>query len=59
MSIHPGHPTDEIWSAPESGTERDETSGNQPSDRGINPGQKSEAKEVPSKDDPAYASEEA
>jgi len=30
-----GHASDEIWSAPESGTIRDDTSGNNPSDRGI------------------------
>jgi hypothetical protein len=30
MPTKPGHPGDEVWSAPESGTVRDETSGNQP-----------------------------
>jgi hypothetical protein len=29
-----GHPSDEVWSAPESGTVRDDTSGNNPSNRG-------------------------
>jgi hypothetical protein len=30
MSIHPGQPSDDVSSAPESGTVRDATSGNQP-----------------------------
>ena len=33
MSAHPGRPSDEVWSAPESGTVRDETSGNQPANQ--------------------------
>ena len=54
-------PPDDVSSAPESGTERDETSGNQPSDRGINPGQSSAPtrnKQPIEKDDPSIASEE-
>jgi hypothetical protein len=42
-------------SAPESGTVRDETSGNQPSDRGFNPRQGN----PDHSDDPSYAGEEA
>jgi hypothetical protein len=49
-------PPDDESSAPESGTVRDETSGNQPSDRGINPRQANSATEA---DDPSVAGEEA
>jgi hypothetical protein len=51
------HPDDDVSSAPESGTVRDDTSGNAPSDRGYNPGQKTHDDETP-KDDPSVASEE-
>ena len=52
----PGQPSDDVSSAPESGTVRDETSGNKPSDRGNN----SEQAKTNSanKDDPSTASEE-
>ena len=52
----PGQPPDDASSAPESGTVRDSTSGNQPSDRGVNPGQKGEGEAE--KDDPSIATEE-
>ncbi len=54
MTRKQGQPSDDESSAPESGTVRDETSGNQPSDRGLDPAQ------VPGreKDDPSVASEE-
>jgi hypothetical protein len=63
---HKGQPPDDVSSAPESGTVRDDTSGNQPSDRGINPGQGSApgARDhrppglPPEKDDPSIAGEE-
>lgn len=52
-------PSDEAWSAPESGTVRTDTSGNAPSDRGINPGQGcAKSDKVTEKDDPSVASEE-
>lgn len=55
----PGHASDDVSSAPESGTVRDDTSGNAPSDRGYNPGQKAAKDEnSPQKDDPSVASEE-
>lgn len=59
MTSKPGHPSDDVSSAPESGTVRDDTSGNNPSDRGCNPGQRA-GKEDPTvqKDDPSVASEE-
>jgi hypothetical protein len=61
-----GQPPDDVSSAPESGTVRDETSGNQPSDRGLNPGQGRhpaeprgrQARPAPAVDDPSVASEE-
>lgn len=54
-----GHPSDEVWSAPESGTVRDDTSGNAPSDRGVNPAQGSaKSDKSTEKDDPSVASEE-
>jgi hypothetical protein len=52
-----GQPSDDVSSAPESGTVRDDTSGNQPSDRGLNPGQ-ANAAAGQGKDDPSVASEE-
>lgn len=51
-------------SAPESGTVRNDTSGNQPSDRGLDPGQGKEPTQREkqatqrAKDDPSIASEE-
>jgi putative Mg2+ transporter-C (MgtC) family protein len=53
----PGQPPDDPSSAPESGTVRDPTSGNQPSDRGLNPGQGS-LRGQQDKDDPSISSEE-
>ena len=60
-----GQPPDDESSAPESGTVRDQTSGNKPSDRGLNPGQGSapgaeahRPEGVRSKDDPWISSEE-
>lgn len=61
-----GQPSDDISSAPESGTVRDDTSGNQPSDRGFDPGQTCAAAhggecrpvEQQDRDDPSVASEE-
>jgi hypothetical protein len=59
MNNKPGQPSDEVWSAPESGTVRDDTSGNAPSNRGINPGQGSAKNQTTQeKDDPSVASEE-
>jgi len=59
MKNKPGQPSDEVWSAPESGTVRDDTSGNAPSNRGINPGQGSAKNDnKQEKDDPSVASEE-
>jgi hypothetical protein len=66
MATKPGRPSDDVWSAPESGTVRDDTSGNQPSDRGVNPGQGrafadqggTHPGEPQCVDDPAIASEE-
>ena len=59
MTQKTGHADDDISSAPESGTVRDDTSGNQPSDRGLDPRQ---AAATPGgdleKDDPSVASEE-
>ncbi len=59
-------PPDDVSSAPESGTVRDDTSGNKPSDRGLNPGQgvspggrKGSLQGQPTaKDDPSIATEE-
>jgi hypothetical protein len=60
MSDKRGQPPDDVSSAPESGTVRDETSGNAPSDRGYNPGQKHQPASEPrlEPDDPSVASEE-
>ena len=52
---------DDASSAPESGTVRDDTSGNAPSDRGLNPAQKRPAPArdtPPDKDDPSVAGAE-
>jgi hypothetical protein len=53
-----GQPPDDVSSAPESGTVRDDTSGNAPSDRGCNPGQAASRDNTQEKDDPSIASEE-
>ena len=59
MTSKAGHSSDDVSSAPESGTVRDDTSGNAPSDRGYNPGQTAgKDASVPQKDDPSVASEE-
>ena len=63
MKSKADRPLDDVSSAPESGTVRDDTSGNQPSDRGLNPGQNSANKAsgksgLQDKDDPSVASEE-
>lgn len=59
MTNKPGQPPDDVSSAPESGTVRDDTSGNAPSDRGLNPGQGCARSHEPlEKDDPSVASEE-
>ncbi len=63
MATQPGRPADDVSSAPESGTVRNDTSGNKPSDRGFNPGQTTgqDAKRSGAprgKDDPSVASEE-
>ena len=59
MKHEPGHPDDRVSSAPESGTDRDETTGNQPSDRGNNPGQRRQSDPRQRPDDPSVAGEEA
>lgn len=59
MPNKPGQPSDDVSSAPESGTVRDDTSGNAPSDRGYNPGQQTDQRDkAVQKDDPSVASEE-
>jgi hypothetical protein len=59
MTSKPRQPSDDVSSAPESGTVRDDTSGNAPSDRGLNPGQGSiQSDNATEKDDPSVASEE-
>ncbi len=59
MENKPGQPSDDVCSAPESGTVRDDTSGNAPSDRGLNPGQGcARCDDASEKDDPSVASEE-
>lgn len=55
---------DDVSSAPESGTVCDETSGNKPSDRGVNPAQKAAGGDKKNRaeiatDDPSIAGEEA
>jgi len=49
-------PPDDASSAPESGTVRNETSGNQPSDR--TQGEQDRKRERAEKDDPSHAGEE-
>ena len=63
MAKEQGRPADDPSSAPESGTVRDDTSGNAPSDRGVNPGQKRPTPDrgkpgAPKGDDPSVAGEE-
>jgi hypothetical protein len=64
MATNPGRPSDDVSSAPESGTVRDNTSGNQPAhphDRGTSAteGQTSrKSKRDREKDDPSFAGEE-
>lgn len=59
MTNKPEQPCDDVSSAPESGTVRDDTSGNAPSDRGYNPGQMAgKGDDTCQKDDPCVASEE-
>jgi len=62
MAKDQARPSDDVSSAPESGTVRTDTSGNQPSDRGLNPGQHQSGGtqgDTPTrKDDPSVASEE-
>jgi hypothetical protein len=59
MGQQHGRPPDDVTSAPESGTVRDDTSGNAPSDRGLNPGQGTTSlDEKIAKDDPSVAGEE-
>lgn len=59
MQPKTNQPLDDVSSAPESGTVRDDTSGNNPSDRGCNPGQPASGRdEKTSKDDPSICGEE-
>jgi len=62
MSTRSRQPADDPSSAPESGTVRDDTSGNQPSDRGDNPAQQKGAgdpgRQGAGKDNPDNANEE-
>jgi hypothetical protein len=63
MFIHPDRPGDDVSSAPESGTVRDSTSGNQPAhpdERMRKPGDITEGNQRRQcdKDDPSYAGEE-
>jgi hypothetical protein len=66
MTQKQGQPSDDVSSAPESGTVCDDTSGNRPSDRGCNSGQgggvadqsKKHSRDLTEKDDPSIASEE-
>ncbi len=58
MAKKPTPAPDDPSSAPESGTIRDDTSGNKPSDRGYDPGQTASPTDHPDKDDPSVASEE-
>jgi hypothetical protein len=65
MAEQHGRPSDDDSSAPESGTVRDSTSGNQPSDRNFDPCTQAEHEkgqptpgEVLGRDDPSYAGEE-
>jgi hypothetical protein len=61
MAEKHGRPSDDVSSAPESGTVRDSTSGNQPSDRNYDPRTVAEHEkgkptpgEVPGRDDPSF-----
>ena len=65
MSTQAGQPSDDVWSASESGTVRDDTSGNQPAhpnDRGAPAGDKSNpgcgSSVNQNKDNPCFAGEE-
>jgi hypothetical protein len=62
MTHKKGQPPDDVSSAPESGTVRDDTSGNKPSDRGYDPARHgpdhSALGSGRGKDDPSVASEE-
>jgi len=65
MSTKTGRPTDDVWSAPESGTVRDDTSGNQPAnpqERGAPDADKSNPRcgssSGQNKDNPSFAGEE-
>ncbi len=59
MAKQPGKPADDPSSAPESGTERDETSGNNPTHgRQKDPANASPPGKTPAKDDPSTANEE-
>lgn len=59
MANKRGQPSDDVCEAPESGTVRDDTCGNAPSDRGLNPGQGAAKRDdAVEKDDPSVASEE-
>jgi len=65
MTTKHGCPTDDVWSAPESGTVRDDTSGNQPAhphERGtpteVKADETCDPNKKPKKDDPCFAGEE-
>jgi hypothetical protein len=53
----PGRPSDDVSSAPESGTVRDETSGNNPANRGERPLRDDHDEKNLPKDDPSLANE--
>ena len=56
LKLH--QPPDDSWSAPESGTVRDETSGNEPSDPKTGPNANQRGITPSCKDDPSTAFEE-
>jgi hypothetical protein len=63
MPTKPGRPSSDVSSAPESGTVRDDTSGNQPSQPDQRPapasgGSRGDQRGQPKKDDPSVAGEE-
>jgi hypothetical protein len=62
MTTHKGRPSDDVSSAPESGTVRDNTSGNQPANphnRGTRkPERQKDQSGDEAKDDPQHAGEE-
>ncbi len=58
MPNKPGQPPDDPSSAPESGTVRDDTSGNNTARRGDDPGQREPATAPRKNDDPSSAPEE-